>query len=162
MQERKGERFVASFSTFSPKILMTIGLGSLDKASRTRAIGIAMRRKPRNVTLEKFRHFDGSVLRKKCRRWVHDNSEALQQVGRIDLEECPSDRQQDVWEPLAAIARVVRMVGKPVCARRQKPFRVGPMPTVVKAFSTGFSLLWPIISTHIPGHMFRAKRWSNI
>jgi hypothetical protein len=39
-------------------------------------------------------------------KWVADNMRALEAVGPLDLNECATDRQEDVWEPLVAIARI--------------------------------------------------------
>jgi hypothetical protein len=39
-------------------------------------------------------------------RWAQDNAEAIKAVPPMDVDECATDRQEDVWEPLIAIARV--------------------------------------------------------
>ena len=53
--------------------------------------------------MERLRHFDGTELRRKCARFVQDNLEALQNA-RPALPDALDDRQQDIWEPLFAIA----------------------------------------------------------
>ena len=106
MAEINGEQTVVEFTTYCPKMLATIGLDTLDKATRTRSIGIRMQRKKRGDKIAKFRRYDGSELRRKCLRWVKDNLPALEAVKPMDLDECATDRQEDVWEPLVAIARV--------------------------------------------------------
>jgi len=87
-------------------MLATIGLDALDKATRTRSIGIRMQRKKREDQISKFRRFDGSEIQRRCMRWVADNLPALEAVGPMDINECSTDRQEDVWEPLVAIASV--------------------------------------------------------
>jgi putative DNA primase/helicase len=105
MADRNGEQVCVEFSTFSPKMLATIGLDCLDKATRSRSIPIRMHRKQRNEKLEKFRRYDGTEIQRKCLRWVQDNRSTLKCVVPIQLNECATDRQEDVWEPLVHIAR---------------------------------------------------------
>lgn len=106
MAEVNGQQEVVEFSTYSPKMTALIGMDCLDKATRSRAISVRMTRKPRESRIEKFRRFDGTDIRRKCLRWVKDNTEAIQAVGAMTLDECATDRQEDVWEPLVTIARV--------------------------------------------------------
>ena len=106
MAEINGEQTVVEFSTYCPKMLATLGLDNVDKATRTRSIGIPMQKKKRGDKIVKFRRYDGSEIRRKCLRWVRDNVPALEAVKPMDLDECATDRQEDVWEPLVAIARV--------------------------------------------------------
>jgi len=106
MAERNGEQVVVEFATFCPKMLATIGLDTLDKATRTRSIGIRMQRKKREDKISKFRRYDGSEIRRKCARWAQDSLAALEAVEPMDLNECSTDRQEDVWEPLVAIAKI--------------------------------------------------------
>lgn len=106
MAERNGEQVVVNFSTYCPKMIATITMDKLDKATRSRTIGIHMQRKPRSQKVAKFRRVDTVVLRRKCLRWVQDNAEAIKAVPPMDIDECATDRQEDVWEPLVAIARV--------------------------------------------------------
>jgi putative DNA primase/helicase len=107
MTEKNGEQVVVEFPTYCPKMVATIHLDKLDKATRSRTIGIRMQRKPRSMELAKFRRVDCSDLRRKCLRWVQDYAQAIKSVPPLDVEECNTDRQEDVWEPLIAIARVV-------------------------------------------------------
>jgi hypothetical protein len=106
MTERNGEQVEIEFSTFCPKMIATITLDKLDKATRSRTIGIRMQRKPRSQKVAKFRRVDGTVLQRKCMRWAQDNAEAIKAVPPMDVDECATDRQEDVWEPLIAIGRV--------------------------------------------------------
>jgi hypothetical protein len=66
-----------------------------------------MQRKPRGAEVEKFRRYDGSQIRARCQRWAADNLETLRAVGEIKIVECATDRQEDVWEPLLCVGRVV-------------------------------------------------------
>ncbi|PYK96688.1 MAG: hypothetical protein DME19_18905 [Verrucomicrobia bacterium] len=65
-----------------------------------------MQRKPRSLKLAKFRRVNSTILQQKCLKWAQDNVEALKAVPPMDVDECATDRQEDVWEPLIAIARV--------------------------------------------------------
>ncbi|MHC1764620.1 MAG: DUF3631 domain-containing protein [Verrucomicrobiia bacterium] len=107
MVERNGEQVEKEFPTFCPKMIATITMDKLDKATRTRTIGIRMQRKPRDMEKAKFRRVDCTDIQRRCLRWVQDNAEALRAVPPMDIAECSTDRQEDVWEPLIAIARVV-------------------------------------------------------
>lgn len=106
MSERNGEQVEIEFSTYCPKMIATITLDKLDKATRSRTIGIRMQRKPRSLKLEKFRRVDSAILQRKCMKWALDNAEAVKAVPPMDIDECATDRQEDVWEPLVAIARI--------------------------------------------------------
>jgi hypothetical protein len=106
MTERNGEQVEIEFSTFCPKMIATITLDKLDKATRSRTISIRMQRKPRSQKVAKFRRVDGTILQRKCMRWAQDNAEAIKAVPPMDVDECATDRQEDVWEPLVAIGRV--------------------------------------------------------
>ena len=106
MTERNGEQVEVEFSTYCPKMIATITLDKLDKATRSRTIGIRMQRKPRSQKVAKFRRVDATILQRKCMRWAQDNAEAIKAVPPMDVDECATDRQEDVWEPLIAIARV--------------------------------------------------------
>jgi len=106
MTERNGEQVEVEFSTYCPKMIATITLDKLDKATRSRTIGIRMKRKPRSQKVAKFRRVDATILQRKCMRWAQDNAEAIKAVPPMDVDECATDRQEDVWEPLIAIARV--------------------------------------------------------
>lgn len=109
MTERNGAQAEIEFQTFCPKMIATITLDKLGKATRSRTIGIRMQRKARSQKVEKFRprRIDTTDLQRKCMRWAHDNAEAIKALPSIDINECANDRQEDVWEPLVAIARVV-------------------------------------------------------
>ena len=94
---------VRTFKTYCPKALGAIKVTVFDKAVQSRSINIPMQRKKRNETTERFRKYDGAVLRSKCRRWVRDNSNSIGDE-LCELPEELSDRQQDIWEPLICLA----------------------------------------------------------
>jgi hypothetical protein len=106
MTERDGEQVPVEFPTYCPKMVATITLDKLDKATRSRTVGIRMQRKPRSHRVEKFRRVNGTELQRRCMRWARDNADAIKAVPPMDVNECATDRQEDVWEPLVAIARV--------------------------------------------------------
>ncbi|MBI4662149.1 MAG: DUF3631 domain-containing protein [Verrucomicrobia bacterium] len=106
MTERNGEQVAVEFSTYCPKMIATITLDKLDKATRSRTIGVRMQRKRRSLKLTKFRRVDSTGLQRKCLKWAQDNAEAIKAVPPMDVNECATDRQEDVWEPLVALARV--------------------------------------------------------
>jgi hypothetical protein len=62
-----------------------------------------MHRKLRAEKVERLRHFDGTELRRKCARFVQDNLETIKNARPVLPDEL-DDRQQDIWEPLLAIA----------------------------------------------------------
>ena len=106
MAEVNGKHEIVEFPTYCPKIVASIGLDSLDKASRSRAISIPMQRKPRSASVQKFRRYDGSQIRARCKRWATDVLDQLRAVRQIPITECIADRQEDVWEPLIIIGSV--------------------------------------------------------
>ena len=124
MTERNGEQVEIEFSTFCPKMIATITLDKLDKATRSRTIGIRMQRKPRSQKVAKFRRVDGTSLQRKCMRWAQDNAEAIKAVPPMDLDECAADRQEDVWEPLVAIGRVAGGTGRNASGLRRHSWPV--------------------------------------
>lgn len=106
MTERNGEQVAIEFSTYCPKMIATITLDRLDKATRSRSIAIRMQRKSRSQKVEKFRRVDSTILQRKCMRWAQDNVAAIRAVPPMDVDECATDRQEDVWEPFVAIGGV--------------------------------------------------------
>lgn len=93
-----------SFQTFCPKLLA--GLGSLPETLASRCITIAMRRKARSESAERFRERDardnsGSLVERLGSLATHADS---LRDARPKLPDALSDRAQDVWEPLLAIA----------------------------------------------------------
>jgi putative DNA primase/helicase len=107
MTEMNGAQAEIEFPTFCPKMIATITLDKLGKATRSRTIAIRMQRKARSQKVGRFRRIDAIPLQRKCMRWAQDNAEAIKALPPIDINECATDRQEDVWEPLVAIGRVV-------------------------------------------------------
>ena len=89
------------FTTFCPKAVASIG--DLPETAMDRAIVIRLRRKLRTETTERLRKFDCPELRQQCARWAADHAASLHEASP-DLPEALNDRQQDIWEPLLAIA----------------------------------------------------------
>lgn len=89
------------FTTFCPKAVASIG--DLPETAMDRAIIIRLRRKLRTETTERLRKFDCPELRQQCVRWAADHAAILQDASP-SLPEVLNDRQQDIWEPLLAIA----------------------------------------------------------
>lgn len=92
---------VELFSTFSPKAIS--GIGCLPGTAADRAITIHMRRRLVDEKIDRFRKFDGTVLRRKCARWCRDNHAKLE-AAQPDMPDGMNDRQQDIWQGLFAIA----------------------------------------------------------
>jgi putative DNA primase/helicase len=90
-----------AFSTFSPKALA--GIGELSDTCQSRAVRLPLARRKRDEPVASFRHFDGTVLRRKCARWARDNFNQLK-AARPAMPKELTDRQADGWESLVAIA----------------------------------------------------------
>ena len=95
-----------TFSVYCPKGFAGIG-DCLPDTISDRAISIRLKRRTRNVVIERFRLRDvgpsGASLRDRLADWLQPNEEHLQ-GSRPDLPDELDDRAQDVWEPLLAIA----------------------------------------------------------
>jgi hypothetical protein len=96
---------VRDFSTFCPKAIAGIGL--LPETVRDRAIPIRLKRQRRLEKRERFRKRDirneVDQLRERLMQWGSDNREVLRNTFPPLPDEL-NDRQQDVSEPLVAIA----------------------------------------------------------
>jgi hypothetical protein len=92
---------VETFRTFCAKAIA--GIGELPDTAASRSIPIALNRKLPGEKVKRLRGFDGTELRRKLARWMADHRERLQCAAPVLPEEL-SDRQQDIWEPLLAIA----------------------------------------------------------
>lgn len=95
---------VREFAVFCPKALAGIGEFATDTV-RDRSIRICMQKKLKTETVEKFRRYDPIDLRRKCLRWSSDHQTTLADA-RPKMPDTLSDRQEDIWEPLFAIAGV--------------------------------------------------------
>ena len=97
------------FPVYSPKSLAGIGLEQrLADATLSRGIVIRMRRKLSHEKVQRLRkeareHFD--QIASKAVRCAQDCRDQVERA-RPDLPDALSDRQQDNWEPLLAIAQV--------------------------------------------------------
>lgn len=92
---------VTQFSTFCPKALS--GIGEIADTVADRSIRVTMSRKTQGEKVERFRRFDGSELRRRCLRWATDSRAALATAAPAIPEQL-NDRQQDICEPLLAVA----------------------------------------------------------
>ena len=89
------------FPTFCPKVVA--GIGELPETAASRAVTVTMHRRLPGEKIERLRGFDGTELRRKCVRWVQDNQQRLLAAKPVMPEEL-DDREQDIWEPLLAVA----------------------------------------------------------
>ncbi len=97
------------FSVFSAKSLAGIALEKhLPDSTMSRGIVFNMRRKLAGETVTRLRYAEPGLFPKLCaklERAADDYEEAIQKA-RPDLPDALSDRAQDNWEPLLAIASV--------------------------------------------------------
>ena len=93
------------FDSFGPKALA--GIGELPDTIADRAIPIRLQRKPRSVALSRWRR---RMVGKEAAEVADRLSLALADLGTLlgekwpELPEQLSDRAQDLWEPLLAVA----------------------------------------------------------
>ena len=96
---------VRDFSTFCPKVIA--GIGSLPDTVADRAIPIVLVRKMNSEPVARWRDRDGreeaAPIRTSLASWAPTAIETLR-AARPTLPPELSDRAQDVWEPLLAIA----------------------------------------------------------
>ena len=96
---------IEEFDSFGPKALA--GIGELPDTIADRAIPIRLHRKPRSVTLNRWRR---RMVGKEAAEVADRLSLALADLGTLLGEKWPvlpeqlSDRGQDLWEPLLAVA----------------------------------------------------------
>lgn len=98
---------VQDFQTFAPVCLA--GIGRLPDTIEDRSIIITLRRRKRTEEVQRWRMAAGAKaaepLRHRLEAWAADHIETLR--AGVDPERIPeelSDRAQDIWEPLLAIA----------------------------------------------------------
>jgi hypothetical protein len=92
---------LAFFSCWCPKIISRIG--KLPETLADRCILIRMHRKTAHEECERLRNLETTDLRRKCVRFVADNSAAIGSARPI-IPSSLNDRAADIWEPLLAIA----------------------------------------------------------
>ncbi|MFG0639844.1 DUF3631 domain-containing protein [Delftia sp. WSY_22] len=95
------------YKVYGPKVMAGIMLERhLASATMSRGIQIPMRRKTKGDNVQRLRSADPEVfrgLRSRILKFVIDNKDALAK-GWDEMPQELSDRQQDNWEPLLAIA----------------------------------------------------------
>jgi len=92
------------FSTFAPKAIGMIGK-KLPPATLGRCIGIELRRRLADETIERFAHQDDADLgnlRCRLRRWAMDNADALN--VEVSMPDNFDNRRADNWRLLFSIA----------------------------------------------------------
>jgi hypothetical protein len=93
------------FPTFCPKVIA--GIGKLPETVADRSIPIRLRRKLRTETVARFRRREAekeaAPLAEAAEAWGLQNMERLKQA-RPSMPDALNDRQQDICEPLMAIA----------------------------------------------------------
>lgn len=103
MGKEGGQQVFEEFSTFSPKMLA--GLNPLPDAVETRCIPIRLRRRLESEIIEKWRSTkkwkELAPLRDQLRRWSY-----IEMPVEAALPEGLSDRQEDIIEPLMALAEM--------------------------------------------------------
>jgi hypothetical protein len=96
---------VKDFSTFCPKAIA--GIGQLPDTVADRSIPIVLQRRMPSERVERWRDRDGRStavpLHQKIEAWSQTANDTLR-AARPALPSELSDRAQDVWEPLLAIA----------------------------------------------------------
>jgi hypothetical protein len=97
---------VRDFSTFSAKALA--GIGNLPDTVANRCIPIVLKRRMTNELVERWHERDGRALtmpiHHRLVRWSGTETVTALRAARPALPSQLSDRAQDVWEPLLAIA----------------------------------------------------------
>jgi hypothetical protein len=94
-----------AFDVFGPKVLS--GIGELPDTLADRSLRIRMKRRTRNEPVERARYRDVQAAAADVKPLVQDWAEAVMDeagTARPDLPEELSDRMQDAWEPLIALA----------------------------------------------------------
>ena len=106
VEEKKPIR-VAPFNTFSAKCLAGIDKGDFPDTIMDRSVTLRVHRKRKDQSVHPFRFRDAETqaepLREALSNWASGNLDALA-AARPDAPEGLSDRAEDAWEPLFAIA----------------------------------------------------------
>jgi putative DNA primase/helicase len=98
------EHKVKTFGVYCPKALAGIGDYTTDTVT-DRSIQLSMQKKLKSQEVEKFRRYQNEELQRKCVRWAKDNLDMLAS-SRPQMPNTLSDRQEDIWECLFAIAEI--------------------------------------------------------
>lgn len=107
--EQVGDQFMErAFSVYGPKLLAGIALERhLPEATMSRGIVFTLRRKLKGEQVDRLRLADPDLfkrLRSDILRFAKDHNEMLKS-GYPNMPDALSDRSQDNWEPLFAIAK---------------------------------------------------------
>ena len=106
--EAKGDSFEPkAFSVYGAKSIAGIALERhLPDATMSRGIVIGMRRKRGHENVDRLRHADDRIFGRLASQLVRFAGDYAEQIGnaRPELPDQLSDRAQDNWEPLLAIA----------------------------------------------------------
>ena len=96
------------YRVFGPKAIAGIAMERrLADATLSRCVRVQMRRKVQGETVQRLRSADRGLfatLRSQIHRFVADQQQSLRE-GHTDMPGELSDREQDNWEPLFAVAR---------------------------------------------------------
>jgi hypothetical protein len=94
-----------SFDVFGPKVLS--GIGELPDTLADRSLRIRMKRKTRSEAVERARYRDVQAAAAEVKPLIKNWAESViddASAARPDLPDELSDRMQDAWEPLIALA----------------------------------------------------------
>ena len=94
------------FRTFCPKAIFSIGSVVLPPPTLSRCIWIRLQKARTSESLERFKGHDGAEIQQKCLRWATDNKARIGQQ-KTEFPKQLNHRQQDIWEPLFAIADAI-------------------------------------------------------
>ena len=94
-----------TFSTWCPKALAGIENSSLPDTVADRCIVVSLERKLKSDRVERLRGVDAEAkgLRTRCEAFAHHHGDALRAYHLPTIEQI-SDRAEDIWEPMFAIA----------------------------------------------------------
>jgi hypothetical protein len=93
---------VESFDVFGPKALASIG--RLPDTVQDRSIVIELKRRIRSEAIAKFRFNRAALEATPIREWWEALAEQVQLPDEVQVPEQLSDREEDCWEPLIALA----------------------------------------------------------
>jgi Protein of unknown function (DUF3631)/Domain of unknown function (DUF3854) len=97
-----------SYDVFSQKVIAGIATGKLPDTVRDRAIVIPIDRKLRTERVQRLRRRrlkdELVALRDACAAWAEENHERLVEYDLPEPMHVVSDRMEEAWEPLLAIA----------------------------------------------------------
>jgi hypothetical protein len=98
---------LVKYSTYCPKAMAAIG--ELSHTLMDRSLPIGLKRKTASEHVQRLRKADlafFAVVQQMSLRWAIDNQPELEKVDFVDTEGLTSDRANDIWSPLMAIAKL--------------------------------------------------------